>query len=107
MAEWSGNTGGEMFGDGVGDPFCAGDAHFVPTVDADGDGMLDTMVMQWGTDGSDGGHGMTVVADVDGDGAVDRVTALDAEGGYTAWEVHVDPADDDRRAWAVIDEGSL
>ncbi|MGB3770904.1 MAG: DUF6802 family protein [Rhodococcus sp. (in: high G+C Gram-positive bacteria)] len=93
MAEWSGGFDQPLFGD---DP----DADFVPDVDLDGDGFLDT-VMHTGAS-PDGG--LIVLTDLDGDGRVDRVTEIDGDGDYTAW---VSTSHQGEREWLPTDRGSL
>lgn len=64
--------------------------------DTNGDGSIDTVV--FGGSAEDGGT--TVLADLDGDSAADRVTMIDGSGDFIAWE-----SADDR--WVMRERGSL
>lgn len=69
-----------------------------PTVDLDGDGVLDTRVF-----GDDAG--VTVATDVDGDGFVDHLTRVARDGAYAAWEPTRDA--DGTVRWQRTDDGAL
>ncbi|MBY6362619.1 hypothetical protein HQ609_05820 [Rhodococcus corynebacterioides] len=73
---------------------------FEPTVDAGGDGVVDTMVFR--ADLASGEAGLVIAADLDGDGAVDRVTTVEDDGDFVRF-VH-DEAD---AVWTVTERGSL
>ncbi|WP_315774393.1 DUF6802 family protein [Rhodococcoides kroppenstedtii] len=73
---------------------------FDPTVDAGGDGVVDTMVFR--ADLASGEAGLVIAADLDGDGMVDRVTTFEDDGDFVRWE----PSGDDS-VWTVTERGSL
>lgn len=73
---------------------------FDPTVDAGGDGVVDTMVFR--ADLASGEAGLVIAADLDGDGTVDRVTTFEDDGDFVRWE----PGGDDP-VWTVTDRGAL
>ncbi|WP_261773829.1 DUF6802 family protein [Rhodococcoides corynebacterioides] len=99
---------------GLGDVGCGGGAspgvdpgsefEFHPSVDVGGDGVADTMVLR-GALGS-GEDGMIVAADLDGDGLADRVTTIEDDGDFVAWEPGAAAGIGDV-AWTVVDRGSL
>ncbi|NIL79402.1 DUF6802 family protein [Rhodococcoides kroppenstedtii] len=73
---------------------------FDPTVDAGGDGVVDTMVFR--ADLASGEAGLVIAADLDGDGTVDRVTTFEDDGDFVRWE----PGEIDS-VWTVTERGSL
>ncbi|MGW0040323.1 DUF6802 family protein [Rhodococcus sp. NPDC003348] len=71
---------------------------FDPTVDLDGDGILDTRAFA-------DADGVTVVSDLDGDGRADHLTRVEGDGGYAAWEPRRDA--DGTVRWDRTDLGQL
>ncbi|MFC9789768.1 DUF6802 family protein [Rhodococcus sp. NPDC127528] len=69
-----------------------------PTVDLDGDGILDSRSVA-------GEAGVTIASDLDGDGFADHVTTVEQDGEYAAWEAHRDP--DGALRWERTDHGRL
>jgi hypothetical protein len=69
-----------------------------PTVDLDGDGVLDTVTLT-------GADSLFVVTDTDLDGVADEVTAVDDTGEFASWryEVGADGAD----GWTETDHGRV
>lgn len=66
--------------------------------DLDGDGIVDSRVVHADT-------GVAVVSDFDRDGAADRVTTVESDGDFSAWECRRDEAGS--LVWARIDAGTL
>lgn len=69
-----------------------------PTVDLDGDGVLDTRAFG-------DPDGVTVASDLDGDGYADHLTRVEADGAYAAWEPRRDL--DGTVRWDRVDLGRL
>jgi hypothetical protein len=69
-----------------------------PTVDLDGDGIVDTRVFQ-------DADGMTIASDLDEDGWVDHITRIEEDGSYAAWEPRREA--DGTVRWEPVDEGRL
>ncbi|MFD4366741.1 DUF6802 family protein [Rhodococcus sp. NPDC058521] len=69
-----------------------------PTLDIDGDGILDSVSFQ-------SGDAMIVATDMDGDGTADNVTMVHEDGEYEAWEFH--RGEDGQPHWEQTDQGAL
>lgn len=69
-----------------------------PTVDLDGDAVLDTRAYA-------DGDAVLVASDLDGDGYVDHATSVGADGEYSAWQAHRQP--DGALRWERTDHGRL
>ncbi|MFE3293272.1 DUF6802 family protein [Rhodococcus sp. NPDC059234] len=69
-----------------------------PTVDLDGDGILESRSVA-------GEAGVAIASDLDGDGFADHVTTVERDGEYAAWEAHRDP--DGALRWERTDHGRL
>lgn len=70
----------------------------VGAFDLDGNSVLDSRVLN--TE-----NGVTVVSDFDGDGSADRLTMIESDGDYAAWECHRDQTGS--LVWEKIDGGAL
>lgn len=86
----------ETFGPSSG-PVDAGDLNF-DAFDLDGDGTVDSRVVH--TDDA-----VVIVSDFDRDGSADRLTMIESDGDYSAWECRRD--DEGALVWQKIDAGAL
>ena len=80
-----------------------------PHTDANGDGVLDTVVVHAGSPLSAvlhdflDDHSVAVVSDFDGDARADHLTTFEDDGGYASWQL----TSGDDPAWTLTDKGSL
>jgi len=86
----------ETFGPSSG-PVDAGDLNF-DAFDLDGDGTVDSRVVHTDDD-------VVIVSDFDRDGSADRLTMIESDGDYSAWECSRD--DEGALVWQKIDAGAL
>ncbi|MFE5644820.1 DUF6802 family protein [Rhodococcus sp. NPDC056516] len=78
-------------------PVDAGEMNF-DAFDLDGDGTVDSRVVH-----SD--DAVVIVSDFDRDGSADRLTMIESDGDYSAWECRRDDAGS--LVWQKIDAGAL
>ncbi|QIP38404.1 hypothetical protein G9444_1160 [Rhodococcus erythropolis] len=64
----------------------------------DGDGTVDSRVVHSDDD-------VVIVSDFDRDGSADRLTMIESDGDYSAWECSRD--DEGALVWQKIDAGAL
>ncbi|GEM_PF-6872298 len=69
----------------------------VTAIDVDGDGVLETMIVRTGDE-------ITVVYDLDGDGAADYQTRVGADGSVDSWWGH--RGADGTAHWHCVDDGA-
>ncbi|WP_424808425.1 DUF6802 family protein [Rhodococcus sp. 27YEA15] len=94
-----GGLGVNSHGDGpAGDVTFGVDNFELYGFDLDGDGAVDSHVMQVGDT-------ILVVSDFDRDGTVDQLSAIESDGDYTSWECRRNP--DGELVWEKTDAGSL
>jgi hypothetical protein len=70
-----------------------------PTVDMDGDGVLDTISLRHD-------DALVVITDSDLDGYADRLTWIDSEGAFESWKA-AEGAGADIDQWELINRGRL
>lgn len=74
--------------------------------DLDGDGIVDSSVVHSVDNrGIAAGQATIVVSDFDRDGMADRVTMVESDGDFSAWECHRDA--EGALVWDRIDAGTL